>query len=137
MFRTVLLLIFCFILSKGFTQQTEVYGKITDKETKKPLPFVKVKFKNSKIGTISDSLGNYSLSTYYATDSLLFILPSYKYIRRKIKLDTRQELNVILEPALTEINEVVVRPPDELPSTILHKKIIANKPINNKTKLIA
>ena len=137
MFQKVLSLIFCFILFNGFSQQTEVFGKIIDKETKKPLPYVKVKFKNSKIGTISDSIGNYNLSTYYATDSLLFILPSYKYIRKKIKLDTRQEINVVLEPALTEMNEVVVRPPDELPSTILHKKIIANKPVNNKTKLLA
>ena len=137
MLQKVLPLLFCFFLLNSFSQQTEVFGKIIDKETKKALPFVKIKFKNSKIGTISDSSGNYSLSTYYATDTLLFILPSYKYLRKKIKLDARQEINVVLETALTEINEVVVRPPDELPSTILHKKIIANKPINNKTKLLS
>ena len=137
MTQKILLLFFIIISFSVISQQTEVFGKIIDKETKQPLPFVKIKFKNSKIGTISDSVGNYSISTYYATDSLVYILPSYKYVRKKIKLDVKQEINIILEPALTEINEVVVRPPDELPSTTLHKKIIANKPINNKTKLLA
>jgi hypothetical protein len=38
---------------------------------------VKVQFKNSKIGTVTDSLGNYSIETYYASDSIQFIFSGY------------------------------------------------------------
>ena len=46
-----------------------------------------------------------------------------------------QELNIVLKTTTNDIEEIIIRPPDEFPSTTLHKKVVKNKPINNKEKL--
>jgi hypothetical protein len=131
------LLIFTFLgfILPAFSQQTKVYGKVTDEVTGETLPFVKVKFYLSKMGTSTDTSGNYSIETYYATDSLQFVFLGYKTKTVAVKLDQSQEINISLKPDVEELETFFVRPPDELPSITLHKKIIANKRINNKEKL--
>ena len=124
-----------FLSSSIFGQQTKVHGSVWDANSGEKMPFVKVQFQNSKIGTITDSIGNYSIETYYATDSLQFSSNGYLTFICDIKKDQSQEINVRLTTRLSEIQEIVIRPPDELPSTRLHKRIIAHKEINNKEKL--
>lgn len=63
---------------QGFSQKTVVYGTVYDEETKEPLPFVNVAFKDSKIGTTTDIDGNYRIETYYATDSVQASFIGYK-----------------------------------------------------------
>ncbi len=116
-------------------QQTIVSGKILDPETGEGLPGVLVSFQDSKIGTISDSLGDYSIATYYATDSLRFYYAGYKIVKKPVKRDQEQVINLTMELQIEDIDEVVVLAPDELPSTRIIKRTIANKPINNKEKL--
>ncbi len=118
-------------------QQTHVYGRVIDAETGFGFPFVKVQFMNSKIGVITDSLGNFNIKTYYATDSLMFMFPGYKLTSVKVNRDQSQEINITLETRSNLHKEVVIRPPDEPFAIKLHKRIIANKPINNKEKLDA
>lgn len=118
-------------------QKTAVFGVVTEQASKSPIPFVKVSFYGSKISTITDSLGRYKLETYYPVDSLQIYSLGYKVVRIKLKQEVQQELNVALRPVSREVNEIVVLPPDEFPSTKLHKKIIAHKPVNNKEKLQA
>lgn len=132
-----LVLIFLFILQSllCFCQKTKVVGTVTDEITGLAIPYVTVRFQNTKIGAFTDSLGNYFFETYYATDTLEFSFSGYLKAKRFIELDTEQEINVALSVPSTDYEEVVVRAPDELPSTILHKKVIANKKINNKEKL--
>lgn len=120
-----------------YSQQTIITGKITEASTGQGIPFAKIRFLNSKIGTLTDSLGNYSLQTYYATDSLYFFFPGYKPVTKKIKKDQEQIINIQLQVMTTDIKQVDIRPPDELPSTRLHKLVVANKYINNKEKLDA
>lgn len=133
--HVTILCLFFFFAFQIVAQQTKVFGKVTDAETGEPLPFVKVKFHDTKIGTLTDTLGKYVLETYYAGDSLLFYFDGYnpKYV--KIQKDIAQEINVKLELYTGMMEEVVVRPPDEPLSTRLHKKVIKHKPINNKEKL--
>jgi hypothetical protein len=126
--------IFC---TFGYSQQTRVYGTVWDGNTGEPMPYVKVQFKNSKIGTLTDSLGKYVIETYYATDSIQFIYSGYLTNTFGVALDKDQEFNVKMSTRIAEIQEVVIRPPDELPSTRLHKRVIANKKINNKEKLLS
>jgi len=119
----------------GFSQQTRVYGIVRDAESGDRLPFVKVQFLNSKIGTLTDSTGYFNLETYYATDSLQFSFSGYLTKRVRVKKDISQEINVSLPILSTEFEEVVITAPDEFPSTTLHKKVIAHKDVNNKEKL--
>ena len=133
----ILKLLFIFILLPTciFAQQTKVSGYVKDGLTGEVLPFVKVRFYDSKIGTMTDTLGYYELETYYATDSIQFYFSGYITQTRSIILDQAQTINVTMPTLVAEIGEVFVRPPDELPSTTLHKKVVKNKPINNKEKL--
>jgi hypothetical protein len=132
-----LILLFIMFGTTTFAQQTKVYGRVTDSKTGEILPFVKIKFYDSKIGTISDSLGNYVLESYYATDSIQIYFAGYAKKIIKVKKDVAQEINIKLESVTVEIDEVVARAPDELPSTRLHKRVIKHKDINNKEKLDA
>jgi hypothetical protein len=133
--RNILLVFILFVSYLSFGQQTKVTGSVLDPETKEGLPGVTVKFQLSKIGTTTDSLGFYILESYYATDSLVFFFPEYKVKTVKVKRDVAQTIDITLEQAISDIETVFVLPPDEFPSTTLHKKIVANKPINNKEKL--
>ena len=135
MIRSFLFLLLFFNCFINFSQQTKIYGKITDASTGETLPFVRIKFYDSKIGTLTDSVGNYVLESYYGTDSIQVFFAGYIPKTIKIKKDISQEINIRLEIKVSEVNEVVVKAPDELPSTRLHKRVIKNKDINNKVKL--
>jgi len=133
--KTRLLFLILILSSYSFGQKTKVEGIVTDQVTGEPMPFVTVRFQNTKIGTLTDTLGHYLLETYYASDSITFSFSGYLKVSRFIELDATQTIDVTLPVLTTEFEEVVARAPDELPSTILHKKVIANKRINNKEKL--
>ncbi|TNE55828.1 MAG: carboxypeptidase-like regulatory domain-containing protein [Bacteroidetes bacterium] len=135
MIRYIVLAFFLFFIGEFHAQQTKVRGQVTDAVTGEVLPFVTVRFHDSKIATLTDSVGRYSFETYYATDSLRFSFSGYLTVSKAVKLDEEQVIDVKMETLTAEIGEVTVRPPDEFPSTTLHKKVIRNKDINNKEKL--
>lgn len=135
--RCIVLLFFILISTVGISQQTTIKGKIIDGVTGEALPFAKVRFQNSKIGTISDSLGNFFLESYYATDSVTFSFTGYLTQTKKVKKDQINSFEIKLLVLTSDLEEVVVKAPDELPSTRLHKLVVANKSINNKEKLEA
>jgi len=123
---------------QGFSQKTIVYGSVYDSETKEPLPFVNVAFKNSKIGTTTDIDGNYRIETYYATDSIQASFIGYKPKAYKVKKDLEQEVDIFLSTGSFALKEVVVNAQDfEDPAIVILKRIIRNKPINNREKLDA
>ncbi len=130
----ILIFLFLFPLL-SLAQKTKVEGTVTDQVTGEPMPFVTVHFLNSKIGALTDTNGRYVLDTYYATDTLVFSFSGYIKVKKHVKLDTEQIIDVVLPIMTTDFEEVVAKAPDEFPSTILHKKVIAHKHINNKEKL--
>ncbi len=133
----LVLLVFCGISLFGGAQQTKVYGKVTDAVTGEALPNARVRFYDSKIGAIADTAGYFVIETYYATDSLQVSFFGYVTKTVFVKKDVTQEINVKLNVLTAEVEEVFVKPPDELPSTRLHKRVIKHKDINNKEKLDA
>jgi hypothetical protein len=124
----------CFLAIWG--QQTVVMGRVIDKKGE-PISYVQIQFLDSKIGTKSDSLGNFYLSTYYPTDTLLFRLIGYQTERIKIKKDQTQELVVKLSTQDKEVAEVILKAPTETRGAQLHRRIITYKNVNNKEKLEA
>ena len=131
------LLLLVLISFTSFGQQTKVKGMVWDAVNNEPMPFVKVQFQNSKIGTLTDTLGQFYIETYYATDSLVFSAVGYNTYTFKINKDQEQEITVRMSNRLNEMEEIKILPPDEFPSTTLHKRVIANKYINNREKLIS
>ncbi|NDB36071.1 MAG: hypothetical protein EB023_12190, partial [Flavobacteriia bacterium] len=102
-----------------------------------PIPFVKVCFQGTKIATYTDSLGRFSLETFYPVDSIQFTMMGYKHIVKKIKEGIQQKVIIEMSPFSKTFDDVIVLPPDEFPSTKLHKKVVAHKEVNNKEKLAA
>ncbi|MFM8243059.1 MAG: carboxypeptidase-like regulatory domain-containing protein, partial [Crocinitomicaceae bacterium] len=121
----------------SFGQQTTIKGKVIDGMNKQPIPFAKIQFYDSKIGTMSDTLGQFFIQTYYATDSIKVSFSGYISKTVKIQKDQSQELLIELNILTGTLKEVRLVAPEEMPSTRLHKRVIANKPINNKEKLDA
>ena len=124
----------CFLALWG--QQTVVMGRVIDKKGE-PISYVQIQFLDSKIGTKSDTLGNFYLSTYYPTDTLVFRLIGYQTERIKIKKDQTQELVVKLSTQDKEVAEVVLKAPTETRGAQLHRRIVTYKNVNNKEKLEA
>lgn len=124
----------CFLAIWG--QQTVVMGKVIDKKGE-PISYVQIQFLDSKIGTKSDTLGNFYLSTYYPTDTLVFRLIGYQTERIKIKKDQTQEFVVKLSTQDKDVAEVVLKAPTETRGSQLHRRIVTYKDINNKEKLEA
>lgn len=119
-------------------QKTIISGGVYDAKTKEPLPFVNIAFKGSKVGTTSGLEGQYSIETYYATDSLAASFMGYLPQAKKVRLDVSQEINFYLEEGSVSLGEVVVSAKDaENPAHVILKNIIQNKPINNREKLDA
>jgi hypothetical protein len=135
MTRKLIFFLFLAYSSLALSQKTKVFGVVTDAVTSEALPYVKVKFYDSKIGTITDLDGKYVLESYYGTDSIQAFFTGYLSTTIKIKKEIVQEINIKLNTLTSDIEEVIVHPPDEFPSTTLHKKVIRNKDINNKEKL--
>ncbi len=133
--KQVFLFLLFFVPILSFGQKTKVEGVVLDGLTGEPMPFVSVHFQDSKIGTLTDDLGHYLIDTYYGTDSLVFYSSGYLKQTVAVKRDEAQEINVTLNVQQSDIEEVIVVASGEWPSTILHKKVIANKPINDKEKL--
>ena len=134
--RLVALSLFIFmVINHGLAQQTKISGYVKDATTGEKLPYVSVRFVNSKIGTITDSTGFYSIESYYSTDSIRFSLSGFVSQTFYVERDIEQKRDVDLQILTDDLNEIVIYTPDEFPSTTLHKKMVANKPINNKEKL--
>ena len=114
-------------------QITKVRGTVKDSETNEPIPFANVSFKNSTIGTITNTDGEYFLEsrTYY--DSLIISFVGYKPQTLFIKKNQFQQVHIKLEPDVYKIDEIVVKP-SENPAHPILRNIITNKNKHNPRK---
>ncbi|MCB0779506.1 MAG: hypothetical protein KDC03_08250, partial [Flavobacteriales bacterium] len=54
-----------------------------------------------------------------------------------VKKDQEQRIDIALEPSQVQLQEVVIKPSDENPAHTILRRVIANKPANNREKLEA
>src|SRR5690554_5060403 len=87
------LLVLVFAAFNIKAQKTIVRGMVIDAETKEPLPFVNLLFKDSKVGTSSDMDGKYQIETYYPTDSLFASFIGYQRQGKRVVKDKIQTIN--------------------------------------------
>lgn len=137
LFRALLVVLVVVAGLSTSAQTTKVTGRITDAKTGETIPFASIAFVDSRIGTNSDMDGNYALETYYATDSIK--VSSVGYVARSfpVKKDKAQVIDVVLEPNSFELAEVVIKPTEENPAFGILRRVIRNKPVNNREKLTA
>ena len=89
---------------KSFQQQIEVTGTVTDAQTGDPLPGVNIVVQGTTQGTTTDMDGNYSIE---APPDATLVFSFVGYQEQTVELSGRQEINVAMEQAITELEEVV------------------------------
>ena len=123
-------------------EKIRIHGKITDASTKKSIPYVSVRIKNSSNGGSSDSNGNFSFYSPIGQDTL--IISSLGYIEEAVAITpkTAMPIKIKLKPADYDLPEVVIIPEKERyskknnPAVTLVRRIIAqrnnNSPLNKE-----
>ncbi len=89
----------------GYAQTIRVVGKITSADDSQPLPGVSIILKGTTTGTVSASDGSYAI-TAKAGDILAFSFLGY--ISQQITVEQNTLINVKLNSATSNLNEVVV-----------------------------
>jgi len=91
------------VISK-IQQQSEVSGTVTDAQTGEPLPGVNIVVRGTTHGTTTNVNGEYSIEAP-GDASLVFSFVGYQ--QKTVKIGARQVVDVALEQAVTELQEVV------------------------------
>ncbi|MFT3682241.1 MAG: TonB-dependent receptor [Ferruginibacter sp.] len=93
------------ITQKDFIlQEVKVTGKVRT-ASGDAIPAVTVKIKGSNAATATDATGAYSITT---PDGSTLVFSSVGYITQEVPVNGRTEINVVLQVAAKDINEVVV-----------------------------
>ena len=91
------------------THKTSLSGKITDKETGKPVIGATIYIPDLKAGAASDTLGRFYIDNLPAIKTIVEInYTGYKTIIEKIDLSVITKLNFVLKQNITELNTVVI-----------------------------
>ncbi len=120
---------------------THVTGRVIDKSTKKPLPFVNVYFENRNIGTITDDDGRYEIKTPEASNKLSTSFLGFYTQTKAVTIGKTQVINFTLDSENISLNEVKVQSKKKKyrnkgnPAVELIKKVIDNKKLNRKENL--
>lgn len=133
MYKAIYLLLILLPLTT-FGQLTKIRGRIIDKTTQLPLPFVNISFKGTALGVISDIDGKYYIETRTPTDSIAFSYMGYMQELRPVKKGQFQEINAELTPTAISLQEVVIKP-GKNPALILLDSLNAHRDKNNPNRL--
>ena len=137
--RVLLLLFMLGINHMVFSQEVRIYGSVIDKKTELPLPFSVVKSFPSKRATLTDSIGGFILKL--ANSDKFIEVSSTGYQKSRIdrneikEMSTAKNITIALKSIFLDFEEITVRAPEELPSKVLHRNLIANKWKNDKNNL--
>ena len=101
---TVLLIVL--LCPQGWAQDRQVSGRITSQEDGSAVPGVNVVVEGTTKGTTSDVDGNYSIQLTPSENTLVFSFVGFK--PSIIQVDSRSVVDVVLEPDITSLDEIVV-----------------------------
>jgi hypothetical protein len=110
--QKLLFLALFLISSLALAQDITISGRVTDAETKEPLPFASVWIKSKTIGTITNAQGDFDfhIPAEFRNETLVISMLGYNDFESGVNfLNTDEPLNVQLESSLVLLNELVVR----------------------------
>lgn len=130
---SVVLLFFCaFVLNAQ--QQYRITGKVYDKQTNQPMPFVSIYLVGTNIGSVSDVEGNFKITSSKLTDSIRANYIGYKPATLPLKKAAAvQSVNIGMEPNTASLSEVVIRA-GENPAYRILRGVWANRDENDEEK---
>jgi hypothetical protein len=126
----LILLLFLFATQPASAQLTKVYGTVTDKQSKAPIPFANIIFKGTRTGTSSNESGTYMFQSTKPVDSIIISSMGYKKQTLFIQRNKTQLLNITLERSNHQLKEVIVKKGKPLILKIMDS-IIAHKNQND------
>ena len=126
-----ILLLFSFFANLIFAQNLSVQGKITDRLTKRPLPFANIQILETTFGTSSNVDGEYLLKLKSGTYKLVASYIGYKSDTISLKLNMDVPINFKLNRSSVRLKEVTVLP-KENPAIAIIKRTIKTKQRRNK-----
>ena len=129
----LLLLLLCSSLAV-LGQNTRVTGTVKDALTFEPIPFANVTFKGTTIGGTSDINGHFVIETTGNQDSVTASFVGYLPATLKVAPHKLNTLDIVLKVNKVDLPEVVIKP-GENPALVLLRKIIENKPLNDRERL--
>jgi len=115
-----------FAVTRVFSQQVTVSGKITD-EHNKPIPFASVYIKNTTRGTSANSEGEYNLQLMPGAYDLQYKAVGFRQESRKADLHTSQVVNVVLKTETYQLQAVTINGNGPDPAYAIIRKAIKNR----------
>lgn len=102
-------LLILILVSANLLAQTSLSGKITDKETRQPLPYASIAIPDLHAFAISDSLGNFHFEKIpQASYQVQISAVGYQMFSSMISVSNATVINFELSQSTTELAEVVV-----------------------------
>jgi len=90
----------------SYAQSRTVSGTVTASETGETLPGVNVLVQGTSTGTVTDIEGNYRISVN--SDDAVLVFSFIGYESQQETVGNRSEINIVLEPNVAQLSEVVV-----------------------------
>ncbi|MHB8207431.1 DUF5686 and carboxypeptidase-like regulatory domain-containing protein [Mucilaginibacter sp.] len=109
LFKGFLLLILIISSSPLLAQHTIISGKVTDAQTKSPIPYSTIAFVGSSIATNTDKFGNFILSTNETHQQITISFVGYKTTLISVIPGKEQVINIRLFPDTRQLNEVIIK----------------------------
>lgn len=100
------LLLLLMLLSSSYAQTKSISGKIVDKQTGEAIIGVTIRVRDTNLGTISGTNGEFSLSLPPGADRLQVSFIGYE--SQEVRIGNETTIRVSLQSLASELNEVVV-----------------------------
>lgn len=130
MLKTVLLFLGSLITLQS-TAET-ISGRVQDKATREPIPFVNILIKGTYRGTMTDTLGIFKLEVA-PLDTLVFSAVGYQSLEVALEQNIQSPVLIELSEKVQDISEVTVKP--EVPCALALFKEIQKHKKENRQKL--
>ncbi|MCU0444822.1 MAG: SusC/RagA family TonB-linked outer membrane protein [Microscillaceae bacterium] len=103
-------LLFCFLLCFALSwslvaQERSITGKVTDAETGEGIPGVSVFIKGTNSGTVTDGMGNYSISASVGTT---LVFQAVGIVAKEVIVGAESIINVTLVADTQQLGEVII-----------------------------
>ncbi|HNP98631.1 MAG TPA: carboxypeptidase-like regulatory domain-containing protein, partial [Bacteroidia bacterium] len=115
-------------------QVTRVSGRVYDPLTNEPVAFASILFLGTTTGKNTDIDGNFSIETMENVDSLRVTFIGYLPATLPVQRHKTQVINIALRANKFDLPEVVIKA-GENPALILLRKVLDNKPKNDRSEL--
>lgn len=111
-------------------QVTKVRGRVCDASTGEGLSFASITFPGTQVGTTTDQEGYYTLETRTAVTEITALMLSYETQTKPLNPGSFNEVDFMLVPVSTVVDEIVIKP-GENPAHAILKNISRNKDRND------